>query len=202
MLVFFLSQRRRPCMEELLSKHSLPLCRVAWGAKTRVMLRQLQKGRTGCNSTCDPSLSIFLAFAGTVCSSSVLYLAALYKNLVLVFLEPVRPHFTFVVKLCNTGNLPQRSGRRGREADHKMNAIFGTDHLPRAIINDLQNLFALFNRNYITSKDINIKGSLQWGATLQTHLASNRSVKYITAWITNRTERKYACLAHLKNIPQ
>ncbi|EOB07783.1 hypothetical protein Anapl_12957 [Anas platyrhynchos] len=36
---------------------------------------------------------------GTVRSSSVRYLAALYKNLVLVFLEPICLHCTFVVKL-------------------------------------------------------------------------------------------------------
>lgn len=150
-------------MEELLSKHSLPLCRVAQGAKTGVVSRRLQKGRTGRNSTSDSSLPILLAFTGTVLSSSVRYLAALYKNLVLVFLEPICLHRTFVVKVPNTGNSPQRSGRRGREEDRKLNAIFGTDNLPRATINDLQNLFAFFffNRNYITSKDINIKGSLQ-----------------------------------------
>lgn len=54
-------------------------------------------------------------------------------------------------------------------------------------------LLFFFNRNYITSKDINIKGSLQWDATLQTHLASNRSVKYITAWIMNCTQTCVSC---------
>ena len=53
------------------------------------------------------------------------------------------PHFTWVVKLHNTDNLPQRSGRRDKEKDHKTNAIFGTVSLPRATTNDSQNLFIL-----------------------------------------------------------